>query len=66
MSDAEDILDEAIVAAGKPKSVATPAATVVAHPLSERIELAKFAGAQQQAASAGRLAFNKLIPPGAP
>lgn len=65
MSDAADILDDAIEAANKPKSVATPAATVTAHPLSERIDLAKFAGAQEQVRSGG-LVFNKLIPPGAP
>lgn len=64
--DAEQILEDAIEAADKPKSVSTPAATVVAHSLSERMELAKLAGAQTQAASAGRLVFNKLVPPGAP
>lgn len=66
MSDASDILDDAIEAANQPKSVATPAATVTAHSIPDRLALLKAVGAQEQAASAGRLIFNKLVPPGAP
>lgn len=65
MSDAEEILEDAIEAANQPKSVATPAATVVAHSIPDRLALLKAAGAQEQV-RAGGLVFNKLVPPGAP
>jgi len=65
-TDAEQILDDAIEAAGQPKSVSTPAATVTAHSIPDRLALLKAAGAQEQARSPRMIRFDKLIPPGAP
>lgn len=64
MSDVDDINDALVEAAGKPKKVSTPAATVEAHSLDELVAAAKHAGAVQQARSSGLLRFDKLVPPG--
>lgn len=65
MSDAEDLTDALVEAAGKPKKVSTPAATVEAHSLADLAQAVKQAGAQEQARSPGLLRFDKLVPPGA-
>ena len=65
MSDSEDLIDALVDAAGKPKKVSTPAATVEAHSLAEIAQAAKQAGAQEQSRSSGLLRFDKLVPPGA-
>jgi hypothetical protein len=65
MSDAEEIRDALVENAQGPRTVTTDAGSATAHSLMDQIAAEKHVGAQAQASSAGRLVFNKLVPPGA-